>query len=349
MATPERARKASARGAVGTHKCRGDPRHLFPPTTPTGHVVDACTTRCVDFYGHIRLWMPQNAHDWPVHAARLGRKTVTGTIETGLHPPRLLVASWTHALPGVWTSMATYFYGHPRTRSNGQCTRRGWDAETLGGPPTLVCTHHARWSRRGRTHYLVCGPLWPRNSMATPEGARMASAHAAVGMHKCRGDPRHWFGPTTPVGRVVDARTTRRVDFYGHILLCPPQNAHKWPVHAARFGRRKVEGARDTGSDPRRPLVTWSTHVRPGVWTPMATYFYGHPKTRTNSQCTRRGWDAQMSGGPLTLASTHHAYWSRRGRMHHPVCGLLWPHTSMASPERARMGSARGAVGTHKC
>jgi len=36
--------------------------------------------------------------------------------------------------------MATYLYGHPSTRTNGQFSRRSWDALLLGGPPTLVCT-----------------------------------------------------------------------------------------------------------------------------------------------------------------------------------------------------------------
>ena len=70
-------------------------------------VVGARTTRCVDFYGHILLWPPQYAHERPVHAARLGCTNASGTPDICLHQPRPLVASWTHALPGVWTSMAT--------------------------------------------------------------------------------------------------------------------------------------------------------------------------------------------------------------------------------------------------
>ena len=245
--------------------------------------------------------------------------------------------------------MATYCYGHPSRRTNGQCTRRDSDAQMFRGPPTLVCTNHARWSHRGRMHHPACGLLWPHTSMATPERARMANARAAVGIHKCFGDIRHWFAPTTPAVRVVDACTMRCVDFYGHILLWSRQNAHEWPVHASRLGRTFVGGTPDTGLHPPRRLVASWTHAPPGVWTSMATYFYGHPRTRTNGPCMRRGWDAQMFQGPPTLACTHHAGWSRRGRMHHPVCGLLWPQTSMAAPERARMASARGAVWTHKC
>ena len=97
------------------------------------------TSMATYFYGH-----PSHAHEWPVLAASLGCSNVGGTPAIGLHPPHPLVASWTHALPGVRTSMATYCYGHPGTRTNGQCTRPGWDAEMLGGPPTVVCTHHTR-------------------------------------------------------------------------------------------------------------------------------------------------------------------------------------------------------------
>ena len=129
-----------------------------------------------------------------------------------LHPSRPLDASWMRALPGVWTSVAADFSGHTSTRTNGQCTRRGWDAKLLGGLHILVCTHHARWSRRGHAHYPVCELLWRQTSMATLVRARMASARGAVGMRKCWGDPRHRFAPNTPAGRLVDALTTWCVD-----------------------------------------------------------------------------------------------------------------------------------------
>jgi len=306
MATQVRARMASARGPVWMQKCRRDPRHWFAPTERTGRVVDARTTRCVDFYGHILLWPPNYAHEWQVHAARLGCRNVGGTPYIGLHPRHMLVASWTHALPGVWTSMATYFYGHPSTRTNGQCTRPGWDAEMLVGPSTLVCTEHTRWSRRGRTHYPVCAPLRPHTAMATQARARMASARGPDGMQKCWGDRRHWFAPTTRTGRVVNAHTTRCVDFYGHILLWPPKYAHEWPVHAARLGCRNVGGTTDIGLHPPHSQVASWTHALPGVWTCMVTYFYGHPSTRTNGQCTRPGWDAEMLRGPPTFVCIHH-------------------------------------------
>jgi len=170
----------------------------------------------------------------------------------------------------------------------------------------LVCTHVTCWSRRGRTHYPVCGLLWPQTSMATQVRARMASARGLVGMRKCCGDRRHWFAPTTRADRVADARTTRCVDFYGHILLWPPKYAHEWPVHAARLGCRIVKGTADMALHPPHPLVAAWTHALPRVWTFMATYFYGHPSTGTNGQCTRPGWDAEMLRGPPTLVCTHH-------------------------------------------
>jgi len=349
MATLERARMASARGAVGMQKCWGDARHWFAPATPARRVVNACTTRRVDFYGHILLWPAQNAHEGPEHTARFGRTNVAGTPDTVLHPPRPLVDRGRTHYPVcglLWPHTST---APPSTPTNGQCTRGGWNAQMLGGLPTLVFTHHACWSRRGRTHYPACGFTWTETSMATPERPRMASARGAVGTHKCRGDHRHEFGPTSPAGSVAHARTTRRVDVYGPILLWPPQHAHEWPVHAARLGCRNVGGPPDTGLHPQCPLLASWTHALPGVWSPMATYIYGNRKTRTNGQCTRRGWYGQMLGGPLSLFCPHNVRLSRRGRTHYPVCGLLWPHTSMATPVRARMSSSRGGSGMQKC
>ena len=213
----------------------------------------------------------------------------------------------------------------------------------------MVFTHHIRWSRRGRTHYSVCGLLWPHTSMATQERARMANTRGPDGMQKCWGDPRYWFAPTTSAGRVVDAGTTQCVDFYGHILLWPPKYAHKWPMQAARLGCKNVCGTLDIGLYPPHPLVAPWTHALPGVWTSMGTYFYGHPSTRMNGQSTRPGWDAGMLGGPPTKLCTHHARWSRRGRTHYSECGLLWPHPSMATLKRARMANARGPVGMQNC
>jgi len=151
MATQIRARMASESGVVGMHKCCGDARCRFAPSTPCGCVVDAHGRRGLDFYGQILLWPPEYAHEWPVQAAWLGCTNVVGTPAVSLHPPHPVVASWTHTVGVVWTSMARYFYGHPSTRTNGQCRRRGWDAQTLGGRPPSVFTLHTRWSRRGRT------------------------------------------------------------------------------------------------------------------------------------------------------------------------------------------------------
>jgi len=99
-----------------------------------------------------------------------------------LHPHHPLVASGTHAVPVVWTSMATYFYGHPIPRTDRQRTRPGRDATLLGGRPTLVCTHTTRFSRRGRTPYPWFGLLWPPTSTATQFRAHTASARGPVGM-----------------------------------------------------------------------------------------------------------------------------------------------------------------------
>ena len=354
--------------------------------------------------------------------------------------------------------MARSFYGDPSTRTNGQCKRRGWDTEMFGGPQASVCTHHTRWSRRGRTAYAWFGLLWPDTSMATQLRARMASASGVVAIQRCCTDPRRRFPRTTPGGRVLDARTTRSadfygqiplwppkyalegplqapwlgcrnvggpsasvctnhtrwtrregtphacfrllwpdtsmatqvsarvarasgafevkkcwghprrrfaattpgrrvvdahrtrgLDFYGQILLWPPKYAHEWLMHAAQLGCRNVGGTPRVGF--HRPLLVNAprTHAPFGVWTSMATYLCGHPSTRPTGQCRRRSWDAELSTGPLTLVCTHHARCSRRGRTQYPVCGLQWPHTSIADPVRTQMASARGAIAMQKC
>jgi len=288
MATQFHARPISARDPAGMRTCWGDPRNCFAPTTPGCFVVDARRTGRLDFYGQILLWPPNSAHGPPVHATRQIYGLVGGSPEIRLHPPHPTVASWTHAVPVVWTSMARYFYGHPIPPMAHQCTRRGRGAELLGGPRTLVCIHHTRLSRRGRTPYRSFGLQWPDTSKATqfrapPASARdpadmrtcwgiprfvgthltplsrrgrtpyrsfgllwpdtsMAtqfrpwptSARDAAGMRNCWADPGHWFAPTTPGCRVVDARRTGRLDFSGQILLMPPNSAHRPPVHATR-------------------------------------------------------------------------------------------------------------------
>jgi len=151
MATRVRARVGSTSSVIGMHKCWGDPRRRFAPSTPGGRVVDAHRRRGLDFYGQIRLWPPKYAHERPVQAARLGCTNVGETPAIGLHPPQPVLASWTHTVGVVWTSMARYLYGHPSTRTKSPCKRRGRDAQMLGGPPPSVCTLHTRCSRRGRS------------------------------------------------------------------------------------------------------------------------------------------------------------------------------------------------------
>jgi len=214
--------------------------------------------------------------------------------------------------------MATYFYGHPIPRTYRQCTRPGRDAEKIEGRPILVCTYHTRSSRRGRTPYPWFGLQWPRPSMATQFRARTASARGPVGMRNCWGDARHWFARTTPACRVGDARHTRGLDFYGHILLWPPNSAYGPPVHAARYGCGIVGGTPDIGLHPPHALVVSGTHAVPVVWTSMATYFYGHPIPRTDRQCTRPGRDAELLGGRPTLFCTRHTHLFRRGRTPYP-------------------------------
>jgi len=240
-----------------------------------------------------------------------------------LHPHHPLVASGTHAVPVVWTSMATYFYAHPISRTDRQCTRPGRDAELLGGRSTRDCTHTTRLSRRGRTPYPWFGLVWPHTSMATQFRARTASARGPEGERNCCKDARHWFAPTSPACRVGDARRICGLDFYGHILLWPPNSAHGPPVHAARKGNGIVGRTPDTGLRPHHPLVASGTHAVPVVWNSMATYFYGHPIPRTDRQCTRPGRDAELLGGRPTLVCTHTTRLSRRGRTPYPWFGLL--------------------------
>jgi len=304
----------SASGVAGMHKWWGDPRRRFAPSTPARRVVDAHRGRVLDFYGQILLWPPKYAHEWAVQAAWLGCKIVEGTPAVGLHPPHPVVASWTHTVRVVWTSMARYFYGDPSSLTNGQCKRPGRDAQMVGGPPPSVCALHTRWSRRGGIPWALFGLLWPDTSMATQVRARMGSASGVAGMQKCWGDPRRQFAPSTPAGRVVDAHRRRGLDFYGQILLWPPKYAHEWAVQAAWLECKNVGGTAAVGLHPPHPVAASWTHTVGVVWTSMARYFYGHPSTRTNGQCKRRRWDAQMLGGPPPSVCTLHTRWPRRGR-----------------------------------
>jgi len=159
MATQVRARMASESGVVGKQRCSGYPRRRFAPTTPGLLVVAAYRTRGWDDFAQILLWPPKHAHEYPEQEWSLGSGDVGGTPTVGSHPPLPVDASWTPTIPVVWTSLATYLYGHPSTRTNGQCKRRDSDAENVGGPPPSLCTDNTRWSRRGRASYPWFGFL----------------------------------------------------------------------------------------------------------------------------------------------------------------------------------------------
>jgi len=75
------------------HKCWGDPRHRFAPSTPGVRVINEHRGRRLDFYGLILLWPPKYAHEWPVQAAWLGCPHVGGSPAVGLHPPHMVVAA----------------------------------------------------------------------------------------------------------------------------------------------------------------------------------------------------------------------------------------------------------------
>jgi len=171
----------------------GGPRRRRAPFTPGRRVVDAHHTRRSVFFGHIRLWIPTYAHEWPVHAAWLGCTNVDAISAVSLHRPHMMITSWTPTVPVNWTFLATYLYGHPSTRTNGQCKRRGWEAEMFGAPPPSVCTHHTRSSRPRRPPYPWLGRFCTDSSMPTQARARIPSASVVVGKQRCWGDPRRRF------------------------------------------------------------------------------------------------------------------------------------------------------------
>ena len=322
---------------------------MFADATPACRVGDARHTSGLDLYGHILLWPPNAAHGQPVHADRSGCRFVGGTRQIGLHAPHPLVASGTRSVLVVWTSFAIHIYGHPIMRTDCPGTRPSRGAELLGGPPTLECTHHTRLSRRGRAQFSWFGFLWPHTSMAYRFLAHAASARGPVGMRNCWGDPRHWIAPTIPACRFGDARRTRGLDSYGHILLWPPNAAHGPPVHTPRSRCRIVGGAPEICLQTPHPLVASGTHAVLVVCTFTATYFYGHPIPRTDRHGTRPGRDTELLGGPPTLVCTHHNRWSRWRSAPYPWFALLRPHTSMATQFRARTANARGTVGMRNC
>jgi len=126
--------------AVGLHT----PHPVFASWTHTVGVV--WTSMAIYFYGH-----PSTRTNGPCKWRGWDAQTLGGCPAVGLHPAHPVVASRTHTVGVVWTSMAIYVYGHPSTRTNGQCKWRGRDAKMLGGRPPSVCTLHTLWSRRGRT------------------------------------------------------------------------------------------------------------------------------------------------------------------------------------------------------
>jgi len=290
MATPERARMASESGVVGKQRCCGDPRRRFAPTTPGLLVVDAHRTHGWDVLAQILLWPPKYAHEWPVQEAWLGSRDVVGTPAVGLHPPLPVDASWTPTIPVVWTSLATFFYGHPSTPTNGQCKRRPSETEKLGGPPPSLCTDNTRWSRRGRASYPSFGLLKPATSMATHERARMAKASDVTRMPKFWEDPRLLFAPTTPGVLDVDPHRALGFDVFGQILLWPAKYTHEWPVQAALLGCGSGGETPAVGLHPPHPVVaSWMPTV-PVVMSSKATLFYGHPSTGPNGQYKRSDW-----------------------------------------------------------
>jgi len=197
---------------------------------------------------------------WAVQVALLGCTNVGGTPAVGLDPPHLVVASRTHTLGVVWTSMAIYFYGHPSTRTNGQRKWRGWDAQTLGGCPA-VGLHPAHPVVASRTHTV--GVVW----------------------------------------------TSMAIYFYGHARTRTNSQCKRRGWDAQTLG-----GCPAVGLHPAHPVVASRTHTVGVVWTSMARYFYGHSSTWTNGQCTRRGRDAKMLWGHPPSVFTLHTWCSHRGR-----------------------------------
>jgi len=294
MATQVRAQMASGRGVVGQQRCWGSPRRPFAPTNPGVRVVDGHRTRGIDFLGHILLWPPNYAHEWPVKAAWLGSRDVGGTPAVWLHAQHLVFSPWTPTVPMAGTLLDRYCYGHRGVGTNGKCKRRCSDAAILTRIMPFLGTQHTRWSRRGRPPSPWCGLIRPPTSVATQVRARMASARSADWMHKTLGSP--------AVG-----------------------------LHA-----------------PHPVVASWSPTV-PVVRTSMARYFHGHPSKRTNGQCKRRGWVAQMLEVPPPSVFTIHTRRSRRECPQYPWFGLPWPVTPMATQLRARMASASRDFGMHKC
>jgi len=224
-------------------------------------------------YPWFGLFWPHTSMATQVRARMASARGVVGMHKTlgspyvGLHAPHQVVASWSPTVPVDRTSMARYFHVHPSKRTNGQCKRRGWDAQMLEVPPPSVCTIHTRRSRRDSPPYPWFGLPWPATPMATQLRARRASASRVVGMHKCWRDRFRRFARTTPGGCVVDAHRALGFDFYGHLLPWPPMYAHEWRVQAAWLVCTNAGGTTAFGLRPPHPMVASWTPTVPVVWT----------------------------------------------------------------------------------
>ena len=137
MAIQVRARMASASGVIGILKCWVDARHRFAHPTSGVLVVDAHRACGFDIFGLIPLCPPRHAHEWPVEAEWMRSRKVGGTPAVGGHPTHPVCSSWTPTVPVGGTFLDRYFYGHPRTRTNGPRKRRSSETEMSGETPAV--------------------------------------------------------------------------------------------------------------------------------------------------------------------------------------------------------------------
>jgi len=353
MATQVCARMARASGVVGMHKCWWDPHRRFAPISRGGGVVDANRTSRLDFHGQILPWPPRYAHGCPGQAAWSECGNIESAPAVGLHvlhPGRRVV--------GAHRTRGLYFYGRILWADTSMATQVRARMASAGGVLGLhKCwlDHRRRCARStsgGRVvnAHRTCGLdlygqilLWPTTYT---HGWRVQAAWL-----ECRNiesAPAAGFHALHPGGRVVDAHRTRGLDFYSQILIWPPKYAHERPVDAALLGCRNVGGTPAVGLHPHHSVVASWTHTSRVVWTSTARYFHGNPGTRTDVQCKRRGWNAEILEAPPPSVCTHHTRRSRRGRTPYAYFGLVRPDTSMATQVHARMASASGVVEMQK-
>ena len=98
------------------HRGRADKLH--PPNRGTPHDTMAWCKRSVALARMPWGWSPSISLVFAGGRQLADAAACGGTPDVGLHSPHPLVAWLTHALPGVWTSMARYFYGHSSTRTD---------------------------------------------------------------------------------------------------------------------------------------------------------------------------------------------------------------------------------------